>query len=119
MAEKPGKKKRGGRSSVPKTAAARARQAEEIRRRQERLQRELAAARKQRAAIAAADRADRAKVREGLERAAGKMLLETIAEKRRLAAAGDESARRNAEYWTEKLDSAVTDPAQRSQRQAS
>ena len=103
----------GGRSHVPKTAAGRARQLEKIARRRERLQRELAEAKRTEAAVAAAVRADGEKARAGLERAAGRMILGVIEEKRALAASGDERAQRNLDYWTEKLDRAVDDPAAR------
>ena len=110
MAEK---KRRGGRTHVPKTAAARKREIEKVERRRERLRRELAEAGRQRERLAAADRAAARKVRDGLERAAGRMLLDIIAEKRELAAAGDTQAQRNLDYWTGKLDRAVDDPAER------
>ena len=103
----------GGRSHVPKTAAGRARQLEKVARRRERLQRELAEARRREARIAAAVRADGEKARAGLERAAGRMLLDIVEEKRALAADGDERAQRNLDYWTGKLDRAVDDPAER------
>lgn len=101
----------GGRSHVPKTAAGRARQLEKVARQRERLQRELAEARRREARIAAAVRADGEKVRAGLERAAGRMILGVIEEKRALAASGDERAQRNLDYWTDRLDRAVDDPA--------
>ena len=92
MGEDRGKGSASGRSHVPKTAAGRARQLEKIARRRERLQRELAAAKRTEAAIAAAVRADGEKARAGLERAAGRMILGVIEEKRALAASGDEWA---------------------------
>ena len=100
-----------GRSMIPKTAAARARQLGKTARHRERMQRELAAARKREATLAAAVRADREKVLAGLERAAGRVLLDIIAEKKALAAGGDRQAEQNADYWIGQLDRAVTDPA--------
>lgn len=41
------------------------------------------------------------------------MLLDIVEEKRALAAAGDERAQRNLDYWTDRLDRAVDDPAAR------
>lgn len=111
MGDDRGKGSASGRSHVPKTAAGRARQLEKIARRRERLQRELAAAKRTEAAIAAAVRADGEKARAGLERAAGRMILGVIEEKRALAASGDERAQRNLDYWTDRLDRAVDDPA--------
>ena len=105
------KKKAAGRVFVPKTAAGRSRQLEKVARQRERLQRELAAARKKEAAIAAAVRADEEKVRAELERCAGRMLLAMIGEKRALVAEGDARAQKNLDYWMERLDRAVTDPA--------
>ena len=99
---------------VPKTAAGRARQLENIARQRERLQSEVAEARKREAKIAAAVRADAARTRAGLERSVGRMLLALIDEKRALAADGDEQAREFADFLMAKLDKAVTDPAGRS-----
>lgn len=113
MGENQNSGKAGGRSHVPKTAAGRARQLEKVARRRERLQRELTEARRKEAAITAAVKADEEKVRTGLERAAGRMLLAVIEEKRELAAAGDERAKRNLDHWMGQLDRAVDDPAER------
>ena len=96
---------------MPKTAAGRVRQLEKVARQRERLQRELTEARRKEAAITAAVKADEEKVRTGLERAAGRMILDVIEEKRALAADGDARAQRNLDYWMEKLDSAVNNPA--------
>ena len=96
---------------MPKTPAGRARQLEKIARQRERLQREVAEAKKREAAIAAAVKADNERVRDDLERAAGRMILDVIEEKPALAADGDARAQRNLDHWMGKLDSAVDDPA--------
>jgi hypothetical protein len=49
----------------------------------------------------------------GLERAAGRMLLEVMEEKRKLAEAGDGRAQRNLDHWMGKLDKAVDNSAER------
>lgn len=98
---------------MPKTAAARARQLAKVAGNREKIQSELARVRAAERALAAAVRADRDRVRGALERAAGRMLLDIIAEKRRLGADGDERARKNAGYWMGLLDRAVTDPEAR------
>ena len=102
-----------GRSHLPKTPAGRARQLEKVARRRERLQRELADARRAEAAVAAAVRADRERTRAGLERAVGRMLLNVVEKKRALAADGDERAQQNLDYWMKRIDRAVDAPDER------
>ena len=107
------RKQPGGRHSVPKTAAARERQLAKAVKNRKKIQNELAQVRAAERALEAAVKADRDRVRGELERAAGRMLLDIIAEKRRLAADGDERALKNAEYWMGLLDRAVRDPKAR------
>ena len=106
-------RKAAGKSFIPKTAAGRARQLEKIERQRERMQRQIASVKKREAELAAAVRADRERVKAGLERAAGRMLLSIIAEKQALGERGDAKAGDNAAYWMGQLDRAVTEPAAR------
>ena len=107
------KAERSGRTFIPKTLAARKRELAKVARRRERMQREVAAARKKEVAIAAAVRIAEKERRARLERSVGALMMTAIGEWRREADAGDAHAQRRLEYWMIELDRLVADPETR------